>query len=108
MREARPKDDPSYYSVCRQQKAYDRQTLNRSAYIDILNRNKLKLNKIHIIHPDTFSYRESVLKGDNVFAAMVHLAEGLCLSSLLTLKVENFICFVVIMVMIIIRRRMHE
>jgi hypothetical protein len=26
------------------------------------------------------------------FAAMMHLAEGLCLSALLTLKVENSIC----------------
>jgi hypothetical protein len=58
-------------------------------------------------HINTFQYREGVLKRDNVFLpkmsknlqisflAMTHLAEGLFLNALLTLKVENsLICLV--------------
>jgi hypothetical protein len=55
---------------------------------------------MHIVYPNTFSYRKSVLRRDNVllklsenlhitYAAMMHPGEGLCLIALLTLKVEN-------------------
>jgi hypothetical protein len=67
---------------------------------------KIKLNKMHIINLNTFSYRESILKGDTVlikmsknlhisFAAMTHLAKGLCLNALLKLKEENYLIYFV-------------
>jgi hypothetical protein len=58
---------------------------------------------MYIINLKIFLYRESVFKGDNVFAknlhmsfsAMTRLAKGLRRSALLTLKVENsLICLV--------------